>query len=233
MGNTLRHLAVIMDGNRRWSKSHNLSAYQGHQKGSDVAYGIAKDCIARNITHLTMWVFSAENWKRTTDEVGLLMSLIEATIKQHLEELMALGARLNHIGNRKELPESLVATIRNAESRSQHNCQLVLNMAINYSGEDELQRAMAKMTNYTSIGMVDPVPLISQGRLRNYLDTAGQPDVDLVIRTGGQRRLSGFMPLQTVWSELYFTDTLWPDFNELELDQAIAWFNEQKRNFGT
>ncbi|MBI3261283.1 di-trans,poly-cis-decaprenylcistransferase [Candidatus Berkelbacteria bacterium] len=224
MSNKLQHLALIMDGNRRWAKLHVLAAHQGHEKGSEVAYEIAKACIARDITHLTMWVFSAENWKRTTDEINFIMRLIELSIRRRLEEFTGLGARLNHIGNPEGLPESLVATIRNAESQSQHNCQLVLNMAINYSGEDELQRAMAKM--------VDPVPLITQGRLRNYLDTAGQPDVDLVIRTGGQHRLSGFMPLQTVWSELYFTDTLWPDFSEQELDKAIGWFNKQERNFG-
>ncbi|MFY9484816.1 MAG: polyprenyl diphosphate synthase [Patescibacteria group bacterium] len=233
MPNKLRHLAVIMDGNRRWAKLHDLPAYEGHRKGSDVAYGNAKACIARDITHLTMWVFSAENWKRTTDEVGFLMSLIEATIKQHLEELIALGARLKHIGNPEGLPPSLVSTIRDAELSSRANTKLFLNMAINYSGEDELQRAMARLVKHAAVGMVDPIPPILKGRLKNYLDTAGQPDVDLIIRTGGQRRLSGFMPLQTIWSELYFTNTLWPDFTEPELDTAIVWFNQQERNFGT
>lgn len=232
MPSELRHLCLIMDGNRRWEKSRNLAAHQGHRKGSEVAYQIAKACIAREITHLTMWVFSKENRRRSEDEVGFLMTLIERTIKRRFEELIALGARLKQIGNPEGLPESLMATIRNAELKSQHNATLSLNMAINYSGEDELQRAMNRLVHYASTGVVDPVSLVLSGRLRDYLDTAGQPDVDLVIRTGGQRRLSGFMPLQTVWAELYFTDTLWPDFTEQELDKAIHWFNQQERNFG-
>lgn len=232
MPNELRHLALIMDGNRRWAKSCGLPTWRGHEQGSEVAYQMAKDCIAKGITHLTMWVLSKENWKRTEDEVGFLMGLIERTINRRLEEFIKLGARLRHLGNPEGLPSSLLATIHAAESASQNNTTLVLNMAINYGGEDELERAKGRLVNKLRKGPIVVVEDILDSQLRDHLDTAGQPNVDLIIRTGGQRRLSGFMPLQTVWSELYFTDTLWPDFTEWELDMAITWFNAQERNFG-
>lgn len=218
-----KHIAVIPDGNRRWAKEQGMFVIDGHKRGCEVAYQIAMACIKRQIEVLTLWGFSTENWGRSPTEVNAVMALMGAFIKEHIEELVGLGAKLRHLGNRDKIPKTLLAILDDGIVRSRANTALNLNLAINYGGSDELLRAIRTIK--------DP-SCLSEGDFMALLDTGDLPPVDLVIRTGGQQRLSGLMPLQTKYAELYFTPLYWPAFSTHALDLALEWYATQKRNFG-
>lgn len=217
------HLAIIPDGNRRWAKEQGMFEIDGHRRGCEVAHEIARYCIKLGIKVLTLWGFSTENFRRSNTEVSVLMRLFDEFIRRYLDELISLNAQLRHIGNSRKVPESLRQTLGDAIEKSAHNDKLILNLAISYGGLDELLRAIKQIEDPKSITGADLMAL---------LDTMDLPPVDLVIRTGGQQRLSGFMPLQVQYAELYFTPVYWPDFSADQLDRAIEWYARQKRNFG-
>lgn len=218
-----KHIAIIPDGNRRWAKETGMFPIDGHKRGCEVAHEIAKACISRHIEVLTLWGFSTENWGRSTAEVNAVMALMAAFIKEHIGELVGLGARLRHLGNRDKLPKTLLAILDDGIQQSCANTALHLNLAINYGGSDELLRAIRTIKDPTCV---------TEGDLMALLDTGNLPPVDLVIRTGGQQRLSGLMPLQSQYAELYFTPVYWPAFSTHSLDIALEWYTTQKRNFG-
>ncbi len=218
----LHHLAIIMDGNRRWAKERLLPGTMGHKEGAENYKRIARAVLERNIPFFTVWALSTENLKnRSEEELSYLFRLIEE-IPKHLQELFDKNGRLNIIGNLTPLPENTRAILEESTQKTQNNTGTVLTLAINYGGRDEIVRAVNTLTS----------PHTNEEQVSQALDTHDLPDVDLIIRTGGQKRLSGFMPWQSVYAELYFTDVYWPDFSEEELDKALEWYQEQERRFG-
>jgi len=221
-----RHIAFLIDGNRRWAKKRGKPGYRGHYEGAKRVYELIQVCAKQRIPHLTFWGLSTENFReRAHMELRSIFSLN----KKAIELLYALNRkkwnlRFRVIGSMKRLPGDLQKMLKTCERKTKKNTGTTVIAAINYGGRNELVRVMKKM-----IKSGNPV---SEKNFAACLDTAGIPDPDLIIRTGGRNRLSGFMPWQSVYSELYFTDTLWPDFSEQELDKAIAWFRTIQRNFG-
>ncbi|EKD44046.1 MAG: undecaprenyl pyrophosphate synthase [uncultured bacterium] len=225
--NTIKHIAIIMDGNRRWAASRSLPKVFGFNEGSKTAKKIAIATKKRGIPYLTIWGLSTENLKeRGPEELSHLFSLFEK-LADELEELNKEDIRIKIIGDLSKLPESTQKKLGDVEKLTANNNSLVVNLAINYGGRDELVRAFQKISNQNLKPEDINEELISQN-----LDTAGQPDVDLMIRTGGHLRFSGYLIWQSIYAELYSTKTTWPDFSEQELDKAIEWFQQQQRNHG-
>lgn len=223
----LKHLAIIMDGNRRWAKKKLLPGTMGHKEGAENYKRIARVVIERQIPYFTVWALSTENVKkRSTEELNYLFSLIEE-LPKHIQELFEKNARLNIIGDLSVIPEKTRTILEESATQTKTNTGTVLTIAINYGGRDELIRATK-----TLIRSGKNIGEINESMINQTLDTADLPDVDLIIRSGGQQRLSGFMPWQSVYAELYFTDICWPDFSEKELDKAIERYREQDRRFG-
>jgi len=222
-----KHVGFIVDGNRRWARSNGKSMLEGHRQGALRAREIALYCIKEGITVASFYGFSTENWKRSDAEVAVLMKLFEWLADQFFADLIKLGIKVRHLGKLDGLPNSLQRAILRVTEASKHNTKLILNIAINYGGHDEIVRAAQKLMR----GGSQPDE-VTEASFEKLLDTADLPPVDLVIRTGGRHRSSNFLPWQTAYAELYFTGLLWPDFSPAEFDKALAWFAEQKRNFG-
>lgn len=213
-----------MDGNRRWASEKGLPKLVGHQKGAEALKKIVNYCGGLGVQVVTVYAFSTENWDRPEEEVEYLMSLLVVWIDDFLKEIKENGIRFRHIGNRERLPEKVLASIDRAADETKDNNKMIFNIALNYGGRDELRRAIIKLA-----GAKDE---ITEEKISENLDTAGLPDPDLVIRTSGEMRLSGFLLWQAAYAELYFTPKYWPDFDEAELDSAIAEFNSRQRRFG-
>lgn len=223
----IKHLAIIMDGNRRWATERGLPKMMGHSEGAKNLRRIAKAASDRGMTHVTLWALSTENIKnRSKEELAHLFSLIEK-IPDYLEDFAKNNGRLNTIGDLSILPESTRRALEKTKEKTAAHTGMVLNLAVNYGGRDEILRAIQKAT---ASGV--PIYTLDETSFAEYLDTAGMPDPDLIIRTGGHHRLSGYLPWQSTYSELYFTPIHWPAFDEAELDKAIAWFETQQRNLG-
>lgn len=227
MKNELTHIAIIMDGNRRWATEHHLPKIIGHTEAGKNVKEIVKVAQARNLKFLTIWALSTENLKeRSPEELKHLFSLFEK-ISDELDSSPKNNLRVQTIGDLSKLPESTQNKLNEVAKKTQSHTGLTLNLAINYGGRDELVRAIQKIIdNKISADKINE-ELISQ-----FLDTAGMPEPELFIRTGGDHRLSGFLPWQSTYAEIYFTPTQWPAFTEKDLDTAIAWFQQQKRNRG-
>lgn len=222
-----KHVAVIMDGNRRWAKSRGKPAVSGHREGYKNFVEIGEKCRNKGINTLTVYAFSTENWKRDKDEVEGLLDLLRESIKKETNRLEKENIRLKMIGRIKDLPEDLQEAILDGEKRTKDCTGGDLNVALSYGGRAEIVDAVQKLLN--SGKKIDE---ITEESISENLYTSGQPEPDLIIRTGGTKRLSNFLMWQSAYSEVYFSDTLWPDFNEAELDKALEFYANVKRNFG-
>ncbi len=225
------HIAIILDGNRRWAKMRGLPTLQGHTEGADNLERIARYCSKIGVKYLTVYAFSTENWKRTKEEVGYLMNLMADYISSFEVRFKDSNAIIKLVGDIDRLPKKLQDSIIKIEEKTKNNTGLTLNLCINYGGREEIVNATKVIASKVSSGELKLTD-INEGMFSTYLRTGNTPDPDLFIRAGGEKRLSGFLLWQSSYSELYFSDVLWPDFNELELDKAINEFNNRKRNFG-
>lgn len=222
-----QHLAIIMDGNRRWATERGLPKMAGHTQGAKNLKTIAKAVQEMGIPYLTLYALSTENLKeRSPEELKHLFSLFEQLV-DYLDDFIQNNAQLRLIGDLSGLPEKTRAALEKTALETRHNTKLVMTLAVNYGGRDEIVRAMQKIA-----GKNIPAADISEHIITDALDTAGLPDVDMVIRTAGNQRLSGFLAWQSIYAELYFTDVKWPAFDKDELYKALAWFGEQQRNRG-
>lgn len=221
------HVAIVMDGNGRWANKRFLPRVAGHKQGVDALVRIVQACADRGIQHLTVFAFSSENWRRPEEEVSGLMSLMMSTVAKHLGRLEAQGVRIRIIGDRAQVSEKVRGAWDEAEQGTSHNSRLNLNVAFNYGGRwDVLQACRHAVAD----GLTPEQ--ITEERLSGYMALRHAPDPDLFIRTGGEFRISNFLLWQAAYSELYFTDCLWPDFDEAQLDAALAEFARRDRRFG-
>ena len=226
-----RHVAIIMDGNGRWAKKRLLPRKAGHVQGSRVAEQICEDAYNLGIEYLTYYAFSTENWARPKDEVDALMNLLRKYMKDSIERSSKNNMRVRVIGDISALDQDLQDSIRKLEEVSAKNTGLKFQVAINYGGRDEILRAVRKVAADVKAGTIEPEQ-INEELFYSFFDTAGIPYPDLMIRTSGELRTSNFLPWQLAYSEFYFTDTLWPDFNKKELQKAIDFYNGRERRFG-
>ena len=230
--NQVKHLGVIMDGNRRWAKQHMLqSVMNGHERGGDTFIDLCRWCIRADIPYVTVYAFSTENWERSGPEVSGLFSLMKKFFTEKLHICLELDIRVKVIGDLTRLSDDLKEVVRRAEEQTAHCKTLGLQIAISYGGRDEIIRAFARYEAAVAEGKAEAGSLTEES-FDQYLDTAGIPDVDLVIRTGGNQRLSNFLTWQTTYAELYFTDVLWPDFSEEELTKALTAYGHVTINRG-
>ena len=225
--NELNHIAIIMDGNRRWATEHNLPKIMGHTEAGKNVKQIVKAAQNRNIKYLTIWALSTENLKeRSQEELKHLFSLFEK-LADEIDASTKNNLRIGTIGDLSKLPASTQKKLNDIAEKTHHHTGLTLTLAINYGGRDELVRTIKKIIDNNT-----PVDKITEELIANFLDTANMPDPELFIRTGGDHRLSGFLPWQSTYAEIFFTPTQWPAFSEKDLDAAIEWFRLQKRNHG-
>ncbi|MBR3170054.1 MAG: di-trans,poly-cis-decaprenylcistransferase [Lachnospiraceae bacterium] len=230
--NKVRHLGVIMDGNRRWAKKHMFkSVMRGHEKGLDAFMDTCTWCQDEGIPYLTVYAFSTENWERSREEVSSLFNLMGKFFRDEIDTCISRDIRIKVIGDLSRLDAESMETVRKAESMTAHCSNLLVQIAISYGGRDEIVRAIKAYAQKAARGEVDPDSL-TEKEFESYLDTAGVPDIDLVIRTGGNRRLSNFFPWQTVYSEIWFTDVLWPDFSKEDMKAALDYYETIKINKG-
>lgn len=223
------HIAIIMDGNGRWAKKRFLPRFAGHQRGVDSVRSIIKACIKRGVSYLTLFAFSSENWRRPPEEVSLLMQLFMKALEREVSKLHENGICLRVIGDRSRFDAELNRLIDAAEARTAANTQLTLTIAANYGGRWDVAQAVSRLLReqpgVAASGM-------DESALTPYLSMAYAPEPDLFIRTGGEQRISNFLLWQLAYTELYFTDTLWPDFDSRALDRAIHSYQKRERRFG-
>ncbi len=221
------HLGIIMDGNRRWAKERGLPGLEGHREGAEKIREVVKWCKSHGVKILTLYAFSTENWNRSPEEVNFLMRLLGTFLEKEMKEFQKRKVKLQIIGQRERLPASLLKKIGEAEDLTKNNDDLILILAISYGGRAEIVRALKKMIQgKISSGKV------TEEKVAEYLYTAGLPDPDLIIRTSGEQRISGFLLWQSAYSELYFTNKYWPDFLEKDFDEALAEYDKRQRRFG-
>ncbi|MES1990411.1 MAG: isoprenyl transferase [Pseudomonadota bacterium] len=226
-----RHVAIIMDGNRRWAARRHLPRQVGHRQGVEAVRVITRAAGEMGIQYLTLYGFSSENWNRSPDEVSDLMGLLKLFIRRDLAELHQNGVQVRIIGDREHLDADMVTLIEEAEALTRNNSKLKLIIAFNYGGQNEITSAMRRIAREVQAGRLSP-DAICQETVANHLDTAGIPDPDLIIRTSGEKRLSNFLLWQSAYAELVFSDVLWPDFSPERLRESIAEFNRRDRRFG-
>lgn len=226
-----RHIAIIMDGNGRWAEKHMLGRIAGHKKGVQSVRITVKTCREMGIKCLTLYAFSVENWLRPPDEVNALMGLLHTYLRSELPELFKNNIRLVSIGDLGAMREPLRNMIRDAIEKTAENKGMVLNLALSYGSRDEIVEAAKRIIKDIQSGVIYHQD-ISKELFSRYLYTAGMPDPDLIIRTGGEYRLSNFLLWQSAYTELYFTDVLWPDFRKRHLIEAIVDFQGRERRFG-
>jgi undecaprenyl diphosphate synthase len=221
------HLACIMDGNGRWAKARGLPRQAGHRAGVENLRRLLRACVEFGIRILTVYAFSTENWGRPEQEVRGLMNILETVIEREFEELNANEVQLRHLGSLEGLSPELQRKVRSAVERTRNNDRLTLNLAFNYGGRDEILRAVRRI-------VTDGIPAdqIDEVLFNYYLDTAGLPDPDLIVRTGGEMRISNFLVWQSVYAEYYATPTFWPDFDREELYKALVHYDGRERRFG-
>lgn len=225
------HVAVIMDGNRRWAVKRLLPGKQGHRAGVDTLRALVKCCRELGIRHLTVYAFSTENWNRSSDEVGFLWTLFQETIGREVEGLDEAGVRIRFIGEIDELGPKLRAAIGQAESRTAANTDLTLNVALNYGGRREILEVVKAVSRAAASGEVD-LATLDEAQLSRFFYTADQPDPDLLIRTSGELRISNYLLWQLAYTEIYVTQTLWPDFGRADFRAALDDFQRRDRRFG-
>lgn len=226
-----QHVAIIMDGNGRWAQQRGRPRTFGHSKGVEAVRRVVEAAGDRGVRTLTLFSFSTENWNRPADEVGALFELMKRYVAADLASLKKKGVRIRIIGRRDDLTPDLAEIVTKAEADTAENTDFNLNIAFNYGGRDELIRAAQSLAEAARDGDLNPSD-IDEERLSAALDTAGLPDVDLMIRTSGEQRISNFLLWQAAYAEFYFTDVLWPDFDDAELGRALDSFQQRDRRYG-
>ncbi len=225
------HVAIIMDGNGRWATSRGLPRLMGHRRGANQVRAILRAAPGLGIRYLTVFAFSTENWKRSTEEVIGLMSLFARYIRNEADKLHKSGVRVKFIGGRERLEPHLQTLMAGIEEKTLANDRLVLTIAINYGGRDEIARAAARVADDIRAGRLQ-ADAVDESAFAARLDTADLPDPDLVIRTSGETRISNFLLWQSAYAEYEFTDTLWPDFTATELAEIVGRFSRRERRYG-
>ncbi|MBE0577467.1 MAG: isoprenyl transferase [Desulfuromonadales bacterium] len=225
------HLAIIMDGNGRWAEQRRLPRILGHRKGVESVQSIVDECMKLGIRYLTLYAFSSENWGRPQEEVEALMGLLGSFLKKELSQLQKRGIRLMAIGELDRLPETISKILKDIVKETADNDRMVLNLALSYGSRNELTRAMQTLGREIASGKLHPDAL-TEADIGAALDTHAIPDPDLLIRTSGEMRISNFLLWQMAYSELYFTEALWPDFSRDQLLQAIQEYSRRQRRFG-
>ncbi len=221
------HIAIIMDGNRRWARKKLLPPYIGHEFGRRKLEPIIRHAAKKGIKFLTFWAMSTDNWKRSDQEKEALFGIIRKWGEKMIPKLQKNGICFKVIGELERFPEDIQRILKNTIKKTSRNSRIIVNLGLSYGGRSEIIRAVKKiMAQHLTPRQV------TEENFDRFLDTVGEPDPELMIRTGGVFRTSGFLPWQTAYSELYFTDTLWPDFSTREFDQAISWYRQQQRRFG-
>ena len=225
------HIAIIMDGNGRWATKRALPRYAGHAVGAETFRRIATYCKDIGIKYLTVYAFSTENWKRSEKEIAVIMELLEKYLYESIEKMERDKVKMKFLGDTTVLSQKLQDLIKQTEEISKKFDGVQVNICLNYGSRDEIIRAIQKYTT-DQISSPDPVSPLTEEIFSKYLYTADIPDPDLIIRPSGEIRLSNFLLWQSAYSEYYFTDTLWPDFNKKELDKAILTYQQRERRFG-
>jgi len=226
-----RHVAIIMDGNGRWAQQRGLPRVAGHRRGADAVRIAVEGCRELGIGYLTLYAFSSENWKRPPAEVDDLMGLLRLYLRRELAELHRNDVRVRFIGDRSRLAVDIVSLLTEAERLTEGNRGLTLVIALNYGARDEIVRATRRMAAEVAAGRLKPEQ-IDETSYARYLETADIPDPDLLVRTSGEQRLSNFLLWQSAYTELVFTQTLWPDFNKQSLRDAVREFHQRDRRYG-
>jgi len=229
--NLPRHLAIIMDGNGRWAKARMLPRIMGHRKGVQTVRLIVEECSKIGIGYLTLFAFSAENWSRPKTEVRSLMTLLKKYIKMEVPRMMQNNIRFNVIGNRSDLPQDVASGLDDAMQVTASNSGMTLTLALSYGSRQELLQAAKEVAADVQIGKVS-LDSLSEDSFSRYLYTAALPDPDLLVRTSGEMRISNFLLWQLAYTELYFTEVNWPDFDKHELYKALADYQQRERRFG-
>ena len=225
------HVAIIMDGNGRWARKHKLSVSRGHRQGTETLREIIRHTDDLGIRALSLYAFSTENWNRSEEEVAALMQLILDFFASEIDELDAKNVRILILGDKSGLPEKQRETLKEAERRTEKNTGLRLNIAVNYGGRAELVKAAREIATLAANGSL-PVDRITEETISEHLYTRGQPDVDLLIRTSGEKRLSNFLLYQNAYAEFVFPEVLWPDFTVHDYDLALDAYAHRERRFG-
>ena len=226
-----KHIAIIMDGNRRWARQRNLPVKLGHKEGAETLKKVVRYANKRGIKYITVYAFSTENWKREKEEVDSLMSLLEYYLDQFSKEADTENIVIKVLGRRKELSEKLLKKIDEVVEGTKNNTGIVFSIALNYGGRDELTTAIKTIAEDAKNNKLN-IDEIDEKLISEYLYTKNMPDPDLMIRTSGELRTSNFLPWQLVYSEFLFLDKLWPDFSEEDLENAIQVFSKRNRKFG-
>jgi len=227
-----RHVAIIMDGNGRWARARGLPRTAGHRQGAESVRRAVTGAVELGISHLTLFGFSSENWKRPLTEIEDLMGLLRRYLQSEIAELYKEGVCLRVIGDRSRLPRDIVRLIAEAEVRTQPLQRLKLTIALSYGGRQDIVAAARRLAEQAAAGALDPAA-IDEGMFGATLSTGGLPDPDLVIRTSGEQRISNFLLWESAYSELVFIDKLWPEFDKHDLAAAVAEFQRRDRRYGT
>lgn len=227
-GDLPRHVAIIMDGNGRWAKKRHLPRVTGHKRGLETLRAVTRACIDHGIGNLTLFAFSSENWRRPAEEVSVLQQLFAMALEQEADRLHRNGIRLKVIGEIRAFNPRIVELVAAAEALTQDNNRLTLTIAANYGGRKDLLQAVGKMVRATT----DRNTVYSEADLTRHLALNYAPEPDLFIRTGGEQRISNFLLWHLAYTELYFTDTLWPDFDDAAFASALDWYRNRERRFG-
>ncbi len=227
---SIKHLAIIMDGNRRWAQRRKLMSTLGHKKGADTVKTLIKFCLSRNIEIVSIYAFSLENFKRSPEEVAGIFSIIVDQAESTLPDLIKQRIKVRFIGETSQAPKKVQTAIKKIEKDTQQGDKLLLNVLLCYGGRQDILRAIKNIVKDVKEGKLEEAP--SEEVFKQYLWTSDLPDPDLIIRTGGARRLSNFLTYKTTYSELYFTDRLWPELTYQDFDQALQEYCLRNRNFG-
>ncbi len=220
-----RHVAFILDGNRRWAREKGLPTLVGHKNGYKAIEPIVDHAIALGISYLTFWAFSTENWNREKEEVSYLLGLFRTLLKEDVDSLHKKGVKIQVIGELERFPHEIVEQSKSAIEQTKNNTAITVNFGLSYGGRAEILHAVNQLIQ-------EEKKEVTEELFSSYLYTKGQPDPDFIIRTGGEQRLSGLLPWQSVYSELYFTKTYWPDFDSKAFDMALNEFANRNRRFG-
>jgi undecaprenyl diphosphate synthase len=226
-----RHLAIIMDGNGRWAEQRGYPRIAGHHRGVEAVKAVVQECRSLGVGYLTLYAFSSENWGRPADEVNALMGLLCRYLESELAQMLERGLRLQVIGETARLPDQARQVLEQVMARTADNTGMVLTLALSYGSRDEIIRSVRSLTAEVLAGRLDP-EAIDETLLSRFLDTRNLPDPDLLVRTSGEMRISNFLLWQLAYTELYFTEVLWPDFDVAELHRALEEYAGRQRRFG-
>ena len=229
--NMPKHIAIIMDGNRRWARQKGLDPKLGHKEGAKTLEKIVRYANKIGLGYITVYAFSTENWKRTEDEVGALMLLLQNYLDDYSKRADTENIKVKVLGDISALPEGMQKSINKCMERTKNNTGVTFNIALNYGGRDEIVKAVRKISKQVKEGKIN-IDDINEQLISDNLYTAGEPDPDLLIRTSGELRTSNFLPWQIVYSEFVFIEKNWPDFDEKDLDEAIEVYQKRNRKFG-